>query len=129
MNVPDNLKYTKDHEWVKVEGAIATIGITEYAQEQLGDIVFAELPDEGESVAKEETFGALESVKAVSDCYSPVTGKVTEVNSLLKDSPQTVNEDAFGEGWMIKVELQDPSELEALMDPAQYKKFLEEESA
>lgn len=129
MNIPENLKFTKEHEWVSVDGDIATIGVTDYAAEQLGDIVYAELPAEGEDIAIGDTFGALESVKAVSDCFTPVSGKVTEVNSVLTDTPQTVNEDAYGEGWIVKIEMSDPSELDALMNAAQYKKFLDEESA
>jgi glycine cleavage system H protein len=129
MNIPDNLKFTKEHEWVKVDGDVATVGVTEYAQEHLGDIVYAELPAEGEEVSINETFGALESVKAVSDCYSPVSGPVVEINSVLADTPQTINEDPYGEGWMIKIKMNDASELKNLMDPVQYKKFIDEESA
>lgn len=129
MNAPDDLKYTKDHEWIRIEGKTATIGVTEYAQEQLGDIVFVELPAEGDSVTKDETFGVLESVKAVSDCYAPLSGKVLEVNGTLTDSPETVNQDAFGEGWMIKIEIANPAELEGLMDPGAYATFVAEESA
>ena len=129
MNIPDDLKYTKEHEWVRIDGNVATIGVTEYASEQLGDIVYTELPSEGEQVTKDETFGVLESVKAVSDCYSPVTGKVAEINDVLADSPETVNEDPYGEGWMIRVELSDIAEMEDLMDEKSYAKFVAEESA
>lgn len=128
MNIPDDLKYTKEHEWVRIEGNIATIGVTDYAQEQLGDIVYVELPQEGEEVTKDETFGVLESVKAVSDCYSPVSGTVVEANTVLAENPETVNEDPYGEGWMIKIEMSDPSEAEGLMDHEAYKAFLAEES-
>jgi glycine cleavage system H protein len=129
MNAPDDLKYTKEHEWVKVEGKNAVVGITDYAQEQLGDIVYVELPGEGEEIAKSETFGSLESVKAVSDCYAPISGKVVETNSVLNDSPEVVNEDPYGEGWIAKIAMADPSELDELMDHTEYKAFVEEESA
>lgn len=129
MELPDNLKYSKDHEWVKLEGNTATIGITDYAQEQLGDIVFVELPSEGEEVKEGETYGAVESVKSVSDCFTPVSGKILEVNSLLSDSPQLVNEDCYGEGWMIKVEVQDAAALNELMTNEEYEAFVKEESA
>ncbi len=128
MNIPDDLMYTKEHEWVKVEGSTATIGVTEYAAEQLGDIVYAELPAENEAVTKDETFGALESVKAVSDCYSPVTGKVVEINDVLAENPETVNEDPYGDGWMVRIEMSDPSEAEGLMDHKAYAAFVAEES-
>lgn len=127
MNIPDNLMYTKEHEWVKMDGKVATIGVTDYAQEQLGDIVYSELPANGEAVSKGETFGVLESVKAVSDCYSPLSGKVVEINDTLTENPETVNEDPYGEGWMIKVELSDSSELEGLLDPKAYAAFVAEE--
>jgi glycine cleavage system H protein len=129
MQTPDDLKYTKDHEWVKVQGKTATIGITDYAQNQLGDIVYVELPSEGEQLTKEETFGVVESVKAVSDCYAPVTGKVLEVNSPLSESPETLNEDCYGEGWMVRVELANTSELGDLMDHKAYQAFVAEETA
>lgn len=128
MNTPDDLKYTPEHEWVKLEGKIATIGVTDYAQEQLGDIVYTELPAEGEPITKDETFGVLESVKAVSDCFAPVSGKVIEVNDMLSDSPETVNEDPYGEGWMLKVELSDPNEVKELMDHTAYAAFVAEEA-
>ncbi len=129
MIAPDDLKYTKEHEWVKVSGKNAIIGVTDYAQEQLGDIVYAELPEDGEEIAKGETFGALESVKAVSDCFAPVSGRVVESNNLLGDSPETINEDCYGEGWIIKMEMQDPTEVDELMDHDEYKSFVEEETA
>ncbi|MFH0799251.1 MAG: glycine cleavage system protein GcvH [Pseudomonadota bacterium] len=129
MNAPDDLKYTPEHEWVKIEGKIATIGVTEYAQEQLGDIVYAELPAEGEAVTTHEAFGVLESVKAVSDCYAPVSGKVVEINDVLTENPATVNEDPYGEGWMVRVEMSDLSEIDKLMDHKAYLAFVEEESA
>lgn len=129
MNIPDDLLYTKDHEWVRVEGKVATIGVTAYASEQLGDIVYSELPAEGEAVKKDETFGVLESVKAVSDCYAPISGRVSEVNTVLTESPETINEDCYGEGWMIKVEIANAAELGQLMDQKQYADFVAEETA
>lgn len=128
MNTPDDLKYTPEHEWVKIDGKIATIGVTDYAQEQLGDIVYTELPNEGETITKDETFGVLESVKAVSDCFAPVSGKVLEVNDMLTESPETVNEDPYGEGWMVRVELSDPGEVKDLMDHTSYSAFVAEEA-
>jgi len=129
MNIPDDLKYTKEHEWIRIEGNTATIGVTDYAQEQLGDIVYVELPTEGEEISKEETFGSVESVKAVSDCYAPLSGKVLEINSVLNDNPETINEDCYEEGWVVKVEISDKSELDELMTDEHYKAFLAEESA
>ncbi|HPW45233.1 MAG TPA: glycine cleavage system protein GcvH [bacterium] len=129
MNIPDDLKYTKEHEWVKLEGKTATIGITDYAQEQLGDVVYVELPEEGEELAKDDTFGSIESVKAVSDCYSPLSGTINDVNSLLADSPEVLNEDCYGEGWLIKIKVADPSDLDDMMDHEEYKAFVAEESA
>lgn len=129
MNLPDDLKYSKEHEWVKVDGNVATIGVTDHAQSNLGDIVYIELPDEGDNITKDETFGVVESVKAVSDCYAPVSGKIVENNSSVGNSPETINEDCYGEGWMIKVELSDPSQLDDLMDHKQYEQFATEETA
>ncbi len=129
MECPDNLKYTKEHEWVRVDGNIAVVGITDYAQEQLGDIVYVELPKEGEEVEKEEPFGVVESVKAVSDVYSPVTGKVVELNDMLTESPETLNEDCYEEGWLIKVEIKSKKELDDLMSPVEYLAFVKEEHA
>ena len=127
MEFPKELRYSREHEWVAVEENIATIGITDYAQDQLGDIVYVELPEVGTQVTKDEAFGVVESVKAVSDIYAPVSGTVTEVNVGLPDSPETINEDAYGDAWMIRVEMSDPDELEDLMKAAEYKKFVEEE--
>jgi len=127
MEFPKELRYSREHEWVAVEENIATIGITDYAQDQLGDIVYVELPEVGTQVTKDEAFGVVESVKAVSDIYAPVSGTVTEVNVGLPDSPETINEDAYGDAWMIRVEMSDPEELEDLMKAAEYKKFVEEE--
>jgi glycine cleavage system H protein len=129
MNLPDDLKYSKEHEWIKVEGDVVTIGITDHAQSNLGDIVYVELPKEGESLTKDETFGVVESVKAVSDCYSPVTGTVKEINTTVGDSPETINEDCYGEGWILKIALNDKAELKELMDAKQYEAFVTEETA
>ena len=128
MEFPKELKYSKEHEWVGVEDGVATVGITDHAQDALGDIVYLELPNEGDEVKAGDTMGSVESVKAVSDIYSPVTGKVTSTHQELTDAPETVNSDPYGEGWMVKVTLADPSELDGLMDAAAYKKFALEES-
>jgi len=127
MEFPKELRYSREHEWVAVEENIATIGITDYAQDQLGDIVYVELPEVSTQVIKDEAFGVVESVKAVSDIYAPVSGTVTEVNVGLPDSPETINEDPYGDAWMIRVEMSDPDELEDLMKATEYKKFVEEE--
>lgn len=121
MNIPADLKYTEEHEWVKLEDNIATVGITDYAQGELGDIVFVELPGEGDNVTQMEPFGTIEAVKAVSELLSPVTGKVVEVNSTLDDDPMVINHDPYGDGWMIKVELSDATQVEQLLDAAGYK--------
>ena len=120
MNFPDNLKYTKDHEWVLVEGDIATIGITEFAQGELGDIVFVDIPSEGESLAEAEVFGTVEAVKTVSDLYMPVSGTVTEINAALEDSPELINSEPSSEGWMVKITISDASQLDSLMSPSDY---------
>ena len=124
MNVPSELKYTKEHEWVKIEGNIATIGITEFAQSELGDIVFVELPDVGSAVAQMKSFGTIEAVKAVSDMFSPVTGKVTEVNQTLDADPMIINREPYEAGWILKVELSEPSEIEQLLDDSSYKSII-----
>lgn len=124
MKVPQNLKYTPDHEWIRVEGNFAFIGITDYAQEQLGDIVFVEIETEGETLAHEEVFGTIEAVKTVSDMFMPVSGTVIEINPELESNPEVVNRDPYGEGWMIKISIQNPSELESLMDAAAYEASL-----
>ncbi|MBR5249847.1 MAG: glycine cleavage system protein GcvH [Bacteroidales bacterium] len=124
MNIPSNLKYSKDHEWVLVEGNIATVGITDFAQDQLGDIVFVDIQTEGEDVAKDENFGAIEAVKTVADALMPVSGKVIEVNPELEGAPELVNQDPYGKGWMIKVEMSDPAEVDTLMDAAQYEAMI-----
>ncbi|MBN2681115.1 MAG: glycine cleavage system protein GcvH [Bacteroidales bacterium] len=124
MNIPENLKYTKDHEWIKVENNEAYIGITEFAQGELGDIVFIEIETEGETLDKEETFGTIEAVKTVSDMYMPVGGEVLEVNPKLEESPDVVNKDPYGDGWMIKIKITNPAELNELLSPAQYKELV-----
>jgi glycine cleavage system H protein len=118
--VPTDLRYTKDHEWVRVDGEEATVGITEYAAGQLGDIVFVELPDVGRSLAQFAAFGVVESVKAVSDLFAPVTGEVTGTNDALAGSPEQVNADPYGEGWMIRLRLIEPGEVDGLLEPAAY---------
>jgi len=126
-NVPEELRYSKTHEWVRVEGSVAVIGITDFAQAELSDIVMVELPQVGRELNAGDAMGVIEAVKAVTDLYSPVSGKVIEVNTALAASPETVNKDAYGEGWIAKVELKDPSEIEGLMDAAAYKEFLASE--
>jgi glycine cleavage system H protein len=126
MEIPQGLRYSEEHEWVAVDDNIATIGITDHAQEQLGDIVYLELPETGTVVTKGDKFGVVESVKAVSDIYAPVTGTVVSVNTGLPDTPETVNEEPYGEGWMIRVEMSDPEEVDDLMTAAEYEKFIEE---
>ncbi|MDO9490733.1 glycine cleavage system protein GcvH [Acetobacterium sp.] len=125
MKIIEGLKYSKDHEWVKVEGNLATIGITDYAQHSLGDIVFVELPEIGDAIGKEETFGVVESVKAASDIYLPISGTVVKINEALVDEPELLNTDAF-ENWMIGVEMDDPTELDALMDATAYETICHE---
>ncbi len=119
------MRFSKDHEWVKVEGGVATVGITSYAQEQLGDVVFVELPAVGKKVKAGDEAAVVESVKAASEVYAPVSGEVTEVNAALGDTPALVNEDAEGKGWLMKIRLADPKEVDALMDAAAYKTFIE----
>jgi glycine cleavage system H protein len=127
MNVPDDLLYTKDHEWVLVEGSSATIGITDHAQDALGDVVFVELPSPDESFSARDVFGSVESVKAVSEIYMPVSGVVATVNEALEDTPELVNSDPYGEGWMIQIRIEDSAELDDLMSAEDYQQFLEEE--
>lgn len=126
MEIPKELRYSEEHEWATVDENIATIGITDYAQEQLGDIVYIELPETGTQVTKDDKFGVVESVKAVSDLYSPVTGTVVTVNTGLPNTPETINEEPYGDGWMIRVEMSNPEELDDLMTAAEYEKFVEE---
>jgi glycine cleavage system H protein len=124
--VPQDLRYTKDHEWVKVDGDVATIGVTDYAANQLGDVVFVDLPAVGKTVDQFATFGVVESVKAVSDLYAPVAGEVTDVNPDLRAKPELVNSDPFGEGWMIRVKVADPDQLSGLLDAAGYEQLTAE---
>lgn len=120
MNIPANLKYTKDHEWVSVEGDVATIGITDFAQGELGDIVYVEIETVGETMDQEEVFGSVEAVKTVSDLFMPVSGEIIEFNGGLESNPEAVNKDPYGDGWMIKVKLSNPSEMDGLLDAAGY---------
>lgn len=121
MNFPEGLKYTDDHEWVKVEGNIGTIGVTDHAQSELGDVVYVDIDEDLESIEKGNDFGTIEAVKTVADLYAPISGKVVEVNTGINDNPEIVNSDPYGKGWMIKVEISDPSELDDLMDVDAYK--------
>ncbi|HSG67462.1 MAG TPA: glycine cleavage system protein GcvH [Bacteroidales bacterium] len=125
MNVPDNLKYTKDHEWIKVDGDEAIIGITEFAQKELGDIVFIEVETEGENLAAGEAFGTIEAVKTVSDLFMPVTGEVLEFNADLENNPEIVNKDPYGEGWIIRIRVADVADLGNLLDANAYKDLIE----
>lgn len=120
MNIPQELKYTKDHEWVRIDGDVATVGITEFAQSELGDIVYVEIETEGETIKAEEVFGSIEAVKTVSDLLMPVSGEITEFNEALEAAPEVVNSDPYGDGWMIKIKITDPSELDALLDATDY---------
>ena len=124
MNVPANLRYTKDHEWLRIEGEFAFVGITDFAQGELGDIVFLEIETEGETLDKEEVFGTVEAVKTVSDLFMPVSGEILEFNPALADSPDLVNKDPYGEGWMIKIRISNPAELESLLSAEQYQELL-----
>ena len=128
MTFPEDLKYSKEHEWVRVKGNVATVGVTDYAQDQLGEIVFVELPNEGEEFAKGEAFGVVESVKSVNDVYVPVSGKIMEINDPVVDSPEIVNEDPYSEGWLVKIEMSDPKDLKDLMTVTQYEAYIKEES-
>ena len=124
MQFPDNLKYSKDHEWIRVEGDEAYVGITAFAAGELGDIVFVDVDTEGESLDKDEVFGSVEAVKTVSDLFLPVSGEVLEFNEALEDAPESVNDDPYGDGWMVKVKIADASELDGLMDAAAYEAML-----
>lgn len=125
MNLPENLKYTKDHEWIRVEGEEAYVGITDFAQGELGDIVFVEIETEGENLAQGDTFGTIEAVKTVSDLFMPVGGEVMEFNTALEDSPELVNKDPYGDGWLIKISISDASELGGLLTATEYQAMLE----
>jgi glycine cleavage system H protein len=129
MNFPKDLKYTKDHEWARIEGRTAVVGITDYAQDKLGSIVFVELPPIGKSVKKGETVVTVDSVKAVAEVYSPLSGEVEETNESLKDIPEMINQDPYGQGWMVKIKVSDPSELVALLTPEAYQAFVADEEA
>ncbi len=124
MSVPNNLKYTKEHEWVLVEGKIGTIGVTDYAQGELGDVVFVDIDPSLAETKKGESIGTIEAVKTVSDIFAPYSGKVLEINNAIKDSPEVVNSDPYGKGWMVKVEISDPSELNDLLDAAAYQALI-----
>jgi glycine cleavage system H protein len=125
MNLPENLKYTKDHEWIRVEGKEAFVGITDFAQGELGDVVFVEIETEGEKLSKGDTFGTIEAVKTVSDLFMPVGGEVLEFNTALEDAPELVNKDPYGEGWLIKISTDDASEPDQLLNADEYKAMLE----
>ena len=124
MNFPADLKYTKDHEWIRVEGDVAYVGIKDFAQSELGEIVYVDITTEGETVEKEEVFGTIEAVKTVSDLFMPATGEVLEVNPELEDAPELVNEDAYGKGWLIKVTVADPAQLDELLSADEYQKLI-----
>ena len=120
MNIPENLKYTKDHEWVKVEGGTAVVGITDFAQGELGDIVFVEIETVGQILKQEETFGTIEAVKTVSDLFMPVSGEILELNSNLESNPEVINSDSYGDGWLVKIKVADSNELESLLSSSAY---------
>lgn len=124
MNVPGNLLYTKDHEWLRIEGEVAYVGVTDFAQGELGDVVFIEIETLGETLAKEEVFGTIEAVKTVSDMFMPVSGEIVEVNSALEESPDVVNKDPYGKGWMVKIKITNPAEVNDLLSPEKYTALL-----
>ncbi len=124
MNIPSNLRYTKDHEWIRVEGNEAFVGITDYAQSELGEIVFVDITTQGETIGQDETFGSIEAVKTVSDLNMPVTGEILEVNETINDQPELVNNDPYGDGWMIKIRISDAAELDSLLDAAGYEALI-----
>jgi glycine cleavage system H protein len=124
MNVPGNLKYTKDHEWILVDGDVATVGVTDFAQSELGDIVFVEVDTEGETLDSEEVFGSIEAVKTVSDLFMPLSGEITEFNESLEAEPEVVNADPYGKGWMIKIKISDSSQLDNLLDASAYEALI-----
>lgn len=127
-NIPDDLHYSKDHEWVRVEGNVAVVGITDYAQDSLGDVVYVELPKVGDDFAANESFGSVESVKAVSEVFSPVSGEIVGNNDALGDTPEKVNQDPYGEGWMIRVQMTNPGEVDSLLTAAEYEDFTKAET-
>ncbi len=124
MNFPENLKYTKEHEWISVDGDVATVGITDFAQSELGDIVFVEIETQGQNLSKDATFGTVEAVKTVSDLFMPVSGEITEVNSALESSPELVNQDPYNGGWMVKIKLSNTAELNDLLDVNAYRALI-----
>jgi len=123
---PSDLKYHKEHEWIRVDGDIATVGISDFAQDQLGEVVYVDLPSAGDPITADETFGEIESVKSVSELYSPISGEIVEINDALADAPETVNADAYGDGWLIKVRMSDTSEADVLMSASEYESFVNE---
>jgi glycine cleavage system H protein len=123
---PDELRYSKEHEWARIDGKLVTIGVTKFAVEQLGDVTQVDLPKEGETIKKDDVFGTVESVKAVSDVYAPVSGKIVKVNTPLSDSPEYLNDDPYDDGWMVQIELSNPAELDKLMTSAEYEQYLKE---
>jgi len=123
-NIPEDLRYSKDHEWVRVESDIATIGITDYAQHSLGDVVYVDMPRVGDKFNAHEAFGSVESVKAVSEIFTPLGGEVTEVNDSINDTPESVNNDTYGEGWMVKIKMDNPLEADAMLSAAEYEEYL-----
>jgi glycine cleavage system H protein len=126
-NIPDDLHYSKDHEWVRVDGNVAIVGITDYAQDSLGDVVYVELPKVGDDFAANESFGSVESVKAVSEVFSPVSGEIVGTNETLADTPEKVNQDPYGEGWMIRVQMSNPGEVDSMLTAAEYEDFTKAE--
>lgn len=124
MNFPNELKYTEDHEWLRVNGNIVEVGVTDHAQGELGDIVYIDIPDAEAQLSKGDTFGTIEAVKTVADVFAPISGKIIEVNNALNDAPETVNQDPYGAGWIVKIEMSDPSELDSLMDATAYQATL-----
>jgi glycine cleavage system H protein len=124
MNFPDNIKYTKDHEWIRAEGEAAYVGITDFAQSELGDIVYVDIPTLNQSLKQDEVFGTVEAVKTVSDLLLPVSGKILEINGALNDQPESVNKDPYGDGWMVKISVDNPAELDGLMDAAAYRQLV-----
>ena len=125
MNIPDDLRYSSDHEWIRRDGDVITIGITDYAQDSLGDVVFVEQPEVGQTVAGSDTFTEVESTKSVSDIYAPVSGTITEVNAALEDQPELLNSDPYGEGWICRIEMSDPGQFDALLDATAYRQLTE----
>jgi glycine cleavage system H protein len=126
-NIPDDLHYSKDHEWVRVDGNVAVVGITDYAQDSLGDVVYVELPKVGDDFAANESFGSVESVKAVSEVFSPVSGEIVGTNEALADTPEKVNQDPYGDGWMIRVQMSNPGEVDSMLTAAEYEDFTKAE--